>query len=67
MSKIDGNSMDIVQKNMEGLQKLFPEVFVEGKIDFEKLKLILGEEIDENNEKYSFTWPGKNDAMDRLH
>ncbi|RLP85949.1 site-specific DNA-methyltransferase [Geobacillus stearothermophilus] len=63
MEKLDGKSMDIVKANIEALKQLFPEVVTEGKIDFEKLKLILGEEIETRNEKYEFTWHGKTQAM----
>jgi adenine-specific DNA-methyltransferase len=63
MEKLDGKSMDLVKANIESLKQLFPEVVTEGKIDFEKLKLILGEEIEKRNEKYEFTWHGKTQAM----
>jgi len=63
MEKLNGKSMDLVQMNIEALKQLFPEVVTEGKIDFEKLKLILGEEIETRNEKYEFTWHGKNQAV----
>ncbi|MED3906821.1 site-specific DNA-methyltransferase, partial [Geobacillus thermodenitrificans] len=63
MEKLDGKSMDIVKANIEALKQLFPDVVTEGKIDFEKLKLILGEEIEARNEKYEFTWHGKTQAM----
>jgi len=56
-------SADIVAERMDGLRQLFPEVFAEGKIDFEKLKLVLGEEIDEGPERYGLTWAGKADAI----
>jgi adenine-specific DNA-methyltransferase len=59
MEKLDGKSLDITKENIEALKQLFPEVVTEGKIDFEKLRLILGEEIDDRNEKYKFTWHGK--------
>ncbi|MCX8002610.1 MAG: site-specific DNA-methyltransferase [Anoxybacillus mongoliensis] len=63
MEKLDGKSLDLVQTNIEALKKLFPEVVTEGKIDFEKLKLVLGEEIEKRNERYEFTWHGKTQAM----
>ncbi|MCZ0754197.1 site-specific DNA-methyltransferase [Anoxybacillus sp. J5B_2022] len=63
MEKLDGKSMDLVQTNIEALKKLFPEVVTEGKIDFEKLKLVLGEEIEKRNERYEFTWHGKTQTM----
>ncbi len=60
---IDGKSKNISLENILLLKKLFPEVVIENKIDFEKLKLILSEYIDESCEKYSFTWPGKIQAI----
>jgi len=32
-------------------------------IDFDKLRLILGDAVDEGTERYAFTWPGKTDAI----
>lgn len=63
MEKLDGKSLDLVRTNIEALKQLFPEVVTEGKIDFDKLKLVLGEEIETRNEKYEFTWHGKTQAM----
>jgi adenine-specific DNA-methyltransferase len=40
-----------------------PEVFDEGKIDFEKLKTTLGENINFSNERYVLNWAGKSDAF----
>ena len=44
-------SADIVAENIEHLKALFPEVFTEGKIDFEVLKQLLGGEVDVREEK----------------
>ncbi|ADI27131.1 site-specific DNA-methyltransferase [Geobacillus sp. C56-T3] len=63
MEKLDGRSLDLIKTNIEALKQLFPEVVTEGKIDFDKLKLVLGEEIETRNEKYEFTWHGKTQAM----
>jgi adenine-specific DNA-methyltransferase len=52
-------SADIVERNIDRLKKLFPDVFTEGKVDFDALKETLGEYIDDRQEKYSFTWNGK--------
>lgn len=62
MEKLQGTSMDIVQDNIEKLKEIFPEIFTEGKIDFEVLKQLLGEKIETDNERYSFTWKGKTEA-----
>lgn len=40
-----------------------PEVFTESGIDFDKLRLEFGGEVDEGQERYAFTWPGKADAI----
>ena len=67
MEKITGNSpearsLDITQQNIEQLKQLFPDVFSEDKIDFEALKAVLGEEVDDSEERYNFTWNGKTKA-----
>ena len=36
MQQLNGTSKDIVSKNIEKLKELFPEVFSEGEIVFEK-------------------------------
>lgn len=67
LEKITGNSpeaksLDITQQNIEQLKQLFPEVFSENKIDFEALKAVLGEAVDDSAERYNFTWNGKTKA-----
>lgn len=58
-------SKDLVAERIEQIKALFPEVATEGdgSIDFDKLRLILGDEVDESDEHYAFTWPGKADAI----
>lgn len=63
MNKLSGQTIDLVQHNINNLKQLFPEVVIAGKIDFEKLKLVLGENIETANEKYEFTWNGKANAI----
>lgn len=55
-------SADIVSENIAQLQSLFPEAFVEGKIDFEVLKQLLGGAVEEREEKYGLNWHGKRAA-----
>ena len=55
-------SQDIVAENIEQLQTLFPEALTEGKVDFEVLKQLLGDEVDERDEKYGLNWHGKRRA-----
>ncbi len=62
MKKLDGKSLDIKEQNIEQLKELFPEVFSEGKINLEKLQEELGNFSDDENERYNFTWNGKQNA-----
>ena len=62
MQKIDGKTKDLVRENVEKLKELFPSIVKEGKIDFEELELLLGENINRASEQYSFTWNGKTEA-----
>ncbi len=59
MEQLDGKSMDIVSENITKLKELFPDVFSEGKVDFEALEATLGEYLDTKEERYSFNWSGK--------
>jgi adenine-specific DNA-methyltransferase len=59
MEKLDGKSMDIVAENIEKLKEIFPDVFTEGKVDFEALEATLGEYVEGKEERYSFNWNGK--------
>lgn len=63
MEKIDARSMDLIQNNINNIRRIFPEIVKEEKIDFNKLRLLLGDYIDENNDLYELTWKGKNEAI----
>lgn len=40
MEKLNGTSMDLVQENAKKLKEIFPEIFMEGRIDFDLLEQI---------------------------
>ena len=63
MTKLNGQSEDILQDNIAVLRELFPEVCCEGKVDFDKLKQVLGEYTDDSADRYNFTWNGKGQAL----
>ncbi|MBU1259677.1 MAG: site-specific DNA-methyltransferase [Planctomycetes bacterium] len=60
---MDGNSLNPQKELAEFLKSQFPQVFADGKIDGDKLKKALGEELDTNNERYGLTWAGKNECF----
>jgi adenine-specific DNA-methyltransferase len=62
MEKLNGKSKDIVNENIEKLKNIFPEIFTEEKIDFDKLQETLGNYIEDKEERYNFTWNGKSRA-----
>lgn len=47
----------------EKLISVFPECFVDGKLDIDKLLNICGEYIVPESERYEFTWSGKLEAL----
>lgn len=62
--KLDLRSLSINDEKHAQLKQLFPEVFTEGgKIDFDRLKLVLGETVDPGKERYGMIWPGKADCF----
>jgi adenine-specific DNA-methyltransferase len=58
----DGQSLNVEAQNIEQLKQLFPDVFREGKVDFEALKAVLGKHVEDKEERFNFTWNGKNKA-----
>lgn len=60
--EMDSKSLDIVSDNISKIKELFPEAFTEGKINFDALKEVLGDYVDDREERYSFTWNGKSKA-----
>jgi len=63
---MDGKSLDITEEKLNKLKEIIPEAFTENKIDWEKLKAALGEDIEFNNERYVLNWAGKSDAFRSL-
>lgn len=59
MNRIDGLSLNLERNNIEKIKELFPEAVEEGKINFDMLRAMLGDEVDDSKEKYQFTWNGK--------
>ena len=60
---MDGKSLTPQEIKLQELKNIFPEVFAEDKVDWEKLKATLGEDINFSNERYVLNWAGKSDAF----
>jgi adenine-specific DNA-methyltransferase len=56
-------SADLTAERLDALRNLIPEAFTEGKVDFDKLRTALGDVVDTQRERYSFTWAGKQEAI----
>jgi adenine-specific DNA-methyltransferase len=64
--RIDGLSLDTAAVTQEKLRALFPQCFVEGKLDERRLLALLGsfETLDANDrERYEFRWKGKQECL----
>ena len=60
---MDGKSLSISEDKLNQLKNILPEAFTEDKIDWEKLKAALGDNIEFKNERYVLNWAGKSDAF----
>ncbi len=56
-------SLNLTKLNVDKLKEFFPNVVTEGKIDFDTLRTMLGDEVDDSKEKYQFAWNGKSEAI----
>ena len=62
--KLDLRSHDIAEDKRQELLRLFPEIRTESdKLDFDRLRLTLGDAVDVGKERYGLNWPGKADCF----
>jgi len=66
LTKQDGSSLDVMKENMEALKAIFPEAFTEDAVDFEMLRQLLGDAVDEGEEKYGLITGMARKKLDRL-
>ena len=62
-TKLNGTTPDIAEENIAKLKEIFPDVFCEGKVDFEKLQQVLGNYVEDAKERYNFSWNGKGKSL----
>ena len=58
----ESKSLDATADNVAKLTRLFPDAFTEGKVNFAVLRELLGDALDESEEKYGLHWHGKRRA-----
>ena len=73
MEHLKQETVSGAQLNLDALYQICPQCFTESKdpktgevkhtVDFEKLRLLLGENVAEGDERYDFTWVGKRAAL----
>lgn len=56
------HSGNIVMENIAALKTLFPEIVADGRVDFDVLRQLLGDEVEDDNERYGLNWNGKRAA-----
>ena len=66
IERVGASCGDVLEAQLARLRELFPEVFVEGKIDFDKLKITLGAAAESGPGRFHFSWAGKDDAISLL-
>jgi len=58
----EARSADPVAANVAALKALFPAAVADGRIDFDTLRQLLGDEVDDGDERYGLNWPDKRRA-----
>ena len=56
------HSGDVVAENIATLKALFPAIVTDGKVDFDVLRQLLGDAVDDGAERYVLNWKGKSRA-----
>lgn len=63
INKVPEATPDFRTEAANKLAELFPEVVADGKVDIDKLKTILGVDVDDARERFGLSWPGKTQAI----
>lgn len=63
VQKVNLTSSNLSEEKLQELRKILPEAFSETKIDWDRLRTVLGDHIDPRIEKFGFSWAGKSNAI----
>jgi adenine-specific DNA-methyltransferase len=61
--KVNLTSSNLSAEKLAELYRILPEAFAENKIDFDKLRNVLGDSLVQGGDKFSFSWAGKGNAI----
>lgn len=63
INEIPSSTPDFKTTLATRLATLLPEAIADGKVDLEKLKELLGDDVGDNRERFGLFWPGKKHAL----
>ncbi|AKK06691.1 adenine specific DNA methylase Mod [Corynebacterium mustelae] len=63
INSIEAASPDFRTELAKQLAEIAPEAIADGKVDFEKLKELLGDDVSTTPERFGLFWPGKREAI----
>lgn len=61
--KVNLTSLNLSEEKIAELYRILPEAFADNKIDFDKLRTVLGDSVVQGSDKFSFSWAGKSGAI----
>lgn len=61
--KISSVSRGVLADKIRAIAASFPEALAEGKVDFEKLRESLGDLVDDQPDRFTFSWAGRRNAI----
>lgn len=62
-TRLPMSSVDFTESFIEQLRELAPQIFSEGQLNFEKFRAVIGEQADDQPERYGLNWAGKRNAF----
>lgn len=60
---VEKESLNLIEERKAELERILPEIFVDGEIAINKLCEALGKYIDTGGERYSFNWAGRTQSL----
>lgn len=63
INEVPAATPDFTTEAVAQLAALFPEVVADGKINLDKLKPLISDDVEFGRERFGLTWPGKSEAI----